>query len=135
MQLRVLFSGVPIGTVEIPLLEGLSHGALAASDGYEIARRQAEAAGYALSLRDLEWHCWPHSRGDFAEAFAAALAGGYELADLRGIPIGAASVSVVALPAGNSRSVIADFRPDSARMPAKLCGSSDVGGGRQRPAA
>ena len=135
MQLRVLLSGVPIGTVEIPLLEGLSHGALAASDGYEIARRQAEAAGYALSLRDLEWHCWPHSRGDFAEAFAAALAGGYELTDLRGIPIGAASVSVVALPAGDSQSVIADFRPDSARMLAKLRGSSDVGGGRQRPAA
>lgn len=133
MELRVLCSGVPIGTFEVTACAGLAHAILSPGGSFEMARPDAELAGAALSIRHSAWRYWPSARGDFADAFAAALAGGYELSDTRGLPVGAASVALIAK--ANDTIVVADFRPDCARVVARLAVSPTGGNDRRRPAA
>jgi hypothetical protein len=136
VELRVRYAGVPIGTTTLDALSGLAHGLLAPGTGYELAREQVETAGRLLAPRGIVAELnWPSARGDFADT-ASTLAGGYELEDLRGMPVSAASVVVFA-PPGSERQpvVVMDFRPQAAHVFAELPRTDDSGGGRRRPAA
>jgi hypothetical protein len=136
VELRVRYAGVPIGTLTLDAPSGLAHGLLSPGAGYELTRQQVETAGRLLAPRGIGARFyWPASRGDFADA-ASTLAGGYELEDLRGMPVGAASVVVFAPPGSEAKPiVVADFRPQAAHVFAELPESDDSGGGRRRPAA
>ena len=137
MELRVLYSGVPIGTVELPQLAGLAHGVLRPSAGYEIARELVDKAGriFAPPGRGARRY-WSPTWGDFADAVASATAAGYDLEDRRGLRVSAASIVVFAVQGHeNSPVVVVDFRPQSAHKLATLLNPSDTGGGRRRPAA
>lgn len=137
MELHVRYAGVPIGTTTLTLLAGLAHGMLVPGDGYELAREQVESAGRRLAPTGLvARRYWPFTRGDFADVVASAIAGGYELEDLRGMPVSAASVSVFAPPGCESQPrVVADFRPQSAHKFAERPETDGVDGGQRRPAA
>jgi len=117
-------------------LNGLSHGQLVPGAGYELARVEVEAAGRLLAPRGIGARIyWSASRGDFADA-ASIVAGGYELEDLIGMPVAAASVVVFAPPGSEARPiVVVDFRPQAAHVFAELPETDDSGGGRRRPAA
>ena len=136
MELRVRYAGVPIGTLTLDALSGLAHGVLAPGSGYELARERVETAGRLLAPRGIGARFyWPASRGDHADV-ASAVAGGYELEDLRGMPISAASVVVFAPPGSEAKPfVVVDFRPQAAHVFAELPESDDSSGGRRRPAA
>ena len=137
MELRVLYFGVPIGTTELPVLAGLAHGVLAPGAGYEIARTQVERASRMFAPPgESAQRYWPQTKGDFAEAFAAANAGGYELEDRSGLPVPAASVVIFAVDGrGSAPFVVVDFRPQPAHVLAVLPNEPGTGGGRRRPAA
>ena len=97
MDLRVRYAGVPIGTVALEVPTGLAHGVLVPGDGYELARVEVESAGRILFPNGLgARRFWSPVRGDFADVVASSVAGGYDLQDLRGMPVSAASVSVFA---------------------------------------
>jgi hypothetical protein len=137
VELRVRYAAVPIGAVAPDSLSGLAHGVLTPGAGYELARADVEAAGRALFPGGISArYYWPATRGDFADLIASAVAGGYDLADLRGMPVSAASVSVFA-PPGSERQplVVIDFRPQTSHVFAVLPESDDSGDGRRRPAA
>lgn len=137
MDLHVRYAGVPIGTITLGPLTGLAHGVLAPSSGYGLVREQVEAAGRQLVPRNLiARRYWPPTLGDFADVVATPVAGGYELQDLRGIPVSAASVAVFAPPGREAAPlVVVDFRPQVADKFAELPEPDDAGGGRRRPAA
>jgi hypothetical protein len=98
VELRVRYAGVPIGTLTLAVPSGLAHGQLAPGAGYELAREQVESAGRLLAPRGIGARVyWAASRGDFADA-VSTLTGGYELEDLRGMRVAAASVVVFAPP-------------------------------------
>jgi hypothetical protein len=136
VELRVRYAGVPIGTATLDALTGLAHSVLVPGAGYELARDRVETAGRFLAPRGIvaEFY-WPPAHGDFADS-ASTLAGGYELEDLRGMPVSAASVVVFA-PRGSERQpiVVMDFRPQAAHVFAELPERDASGGGRRRPAA
>lgn len=137
MDFHVRYAGVPIGTITVGLLAGLAHCALAPSSGYGLVREQVESAGKQLAPNGLAARrYWPSARGDFADLVASPVAGGYELQDLHGAPVGAASVAVFAPPDRESQPlVVVDFRPQSAHVFAELPETDGAGGGRRRPAA
>lgn len=119
MEVEVRYHGISIGTASLESPTGIAHGMLRTNAGYEHARHAAEAAGVLLVSRGLEWRYWPASRGDFAVAFAAAVAGGYEITELRGEPVPVASVSVLAWPHLEKQPlVVVDFRLMGVRDPA-----------------
>ena len=136
MELRVRYAGVPIGTLTLAAPSGLAYGQLAPGAGYELARQTVEAAGSLLAPRGIGARVyWPVSRGDFAEV-ASTIAGGYELEDVRGMPVAAASVVVFAPPGAEANPiVVVDFRPQAAHVFAELPATDNSGGGRRRPAA
>lgn len=132
----MLHAGAPIGTATLDASHGLACGRLVPAGGYAAMRSAAEFAGSVLARPSPEWRHWPASRGDFAEAFAASLAGGYELTDARGMPVWAASVAVFALPhERDAPTVVADFRTDASRAPARLRYRSSDDGARHDPDA
>lgn len=137
LELRVRYAGVPIGTTTLSALSGLAHGALAPAAGYELVRAQVETAGRLLAPNGpVIRRYWAPTRGDFADVVANTVAGGFELQDLRGMPVSAASVAVFALPGHEAQPfVVVDFRPDTAHVFAVLPETDDTGGGRRRPAA
>jgi len=76
------------------------------------------------------------ARGDFADVVASSVAGGYELEDLRGMPVSAASVSVFGPPGLEHHPVVVvDFRPQTAHVLAAIPHADGTGDGRRRPAA
>lgn len=79
---------------------------------------------------------WSSVQEDFADAVASSVAGGYDLQDLRSMPVSAASVSVFA-PLGFEHQpfVVVDFRPQAAQVLAVLRETDGTGDGRRRPAA
>ena len=137
MDLRVRYAGVPIGTVTLGVPLGLAHGVLVPLAGYELARADVESAGRSLFSNGAgATRYWSSTRGDFADVVSASVAGGYELEDLRGMPVSAASVSVFAPPGFEHHPlVVVDFRPQTAHMFAALPHIDGSGGGRRRPAA
>jgi hypothetical protein len=137
VDLRVRYAGVPIGTVALEVPTGLAHGVLVPGDGYELARVEVESAGRILFPNGLgARRFWSPVRGDFADVVASSVAGGYDLQDLRGMPVSAASVSVFA-PSGFEHQpfVVVDFRPQAAHVFAMVPESDGTGDGRRRPAA
>lgn len=83
---------------------------------------------------------WRAVDGDFAEEFARRWAGGrLALVDERGVELAIASLAVVERPTpgtGERRPwLVADFRPDLARIEALLRTLDRDDGGRSRPAA
>ena len=136
VDLRVRYAGVPIGTVTLDVPAGLAHGVLVPGAGYELARAEVQSAGRILFPKVLgARHYWSPIRGDFADV-VASVAGCYDLEDLRGMPVSAASVSVFAPPGFEHQPfVVVDFRPQPAHVFAVVPDTDGTGGGRRRPAA
>jgi hypothetical protein len=136
MELRVRYAGVPIGTITLDALTGLPHGALSPGVGYDLVRARIEHSGREVGPKGFGARMyWPSARGDFAEV-ASAIAGGYELEDLRGMRVSAASVVVFATPGHEMQpEVVVDFRPHTAQVFAALPDGDTSNGGRRRPAA
>jgi hypothetical protein len=137
VDVRVRYAGIPIGTVVLEVLTGLVHGVLVPGDGYELARAEIDSAGRILFPDSLgARRYWPQVRGDFADVVASAIAGGYDLQDMRGMPVSAASVSVFAPPGYEHQPfVVVDFRPQAAHVHAVIPTADRTGDGRRRPAA
>ena len=137
MELRVRYAGVPIGTITLDALTGLPHGSLSPDVGYDLVRDRIEHSGREVAPGGLGARVyWPATRGDFAEVIASAAAGGYELEDLRGTRVSAASVAVFAAPGHETQpDVVVDFRPHTAHVYVALPDADDSDGGRRRPAA
>jgi hypothetical protein len=137
VDFRVRYAGVPIGTITLDALTGLAHGVLTPVAGYELVRAHVEAAGRIISANGLgARRYWATARGDFADIVGNTVAGGYDLQDLRGTPVGAVSVVVFAPPGGENRPlVVIDFRPQAAHVFAVLPDIDVTGDGRRRPAA
>lgn len=137
MDLHVRYAGVPIGTITLGQLSGLAHGVLAPSSGYGLVREQVESAGRQLAPNGLgARRYWPPTLGDFADRVVTPVANGYELQDLLGMPVSAASVAVFAPPGREAQPlVVVDFRPQASHKFADLPEADDAGGGRRRPAA
>ena|GEM_PF-3199284 len=111
MELSVRYTGVPIGTITVAALTGLAHGVLAPGAGYDLARARVDDAGQLLAPNGpVARRYWPPTLADFADVVANSIAGGYELEDLRGVPVSAASVSVFAPPGREAQPfVVIDF--------------------------
>ena len=137
VELHVRYAGVSVGTTTLGALTGLAHGVLTPSSGYELVRAQVEDAGRQLAPNGLvARRYWPPTSEDFAELVASTVAGGYELEDLRGMRVSAASVAVFAALGREAQPlVVVDFRPHAAHEFAALPEIDDAGGGRRRPAA
>ena len=102
--------------------------------GYPFAAAAAQALGHELSRTQF----WLAVNGDFADEAASRWSGDrLALEDLTGRELGVNNLVVVEFPApvgGSAIRVVADFRPDMARVEAFLRTISP-GGGRTRPAA
>ena len=127
----VLHDGVPIGNVHFDPPSGVAHAPLVASSGYDRLRDTAERAALALGTTQR----WSALWGDFAEVFAREWQhhGRLALADLDGRELGVNNLVVLARFGGPV--VVADFRPDLARVEAFLRTIDGDGEGRSRPAA
>jgi hypothetical protein len=134
MRVNVTCSGIVIGSAEFVPASGLAHAALEPGPGYAFAAAAARALGRDLNRTEL----WSSTRGDFADAAASRWSGErLALEDLVGRELGVNNLVVVEFPAplgGAAIRVVADFRPDMARVEA-LLQSIGPGGGRTRPAA
>lgn len=135
MRVRVTCSGVLIGFAEFEPPDGLAHTILSPAPGYALA----SAASQALA-RDLgKTQHWSAYEGDFADVAAARWEGGrLALEDETQQELGVANVVVLEYPAIGQAApvirVVADFRPDLARVEAFLRTLGGPGG-RTRPAA
>ncbi|MEO8624582.1 MAG: hypothetical protein ABI625_26105 [bacterium] len=133
---RVTCAGVTVGTAAFQRSEGLEYAALVPTDAYAMIAWHAQAIGVSLSRRQY----WPPQHGDFAVALAERW-GGPRLAFERdrGGELAVSSIVVSEFTAFGSAAsihVIADFRPDLARIGAVLPATGRREGGAQtRPAA
>jgi len=134
MHFRVTCAGIVIGTAEFVPAAGLAHAPLEPGPGYPFAAAAAWALGQDLGRRQF----WPRTAGDFADEAAARWTGErLALEDVTGRELGVNNLVVVEFPAGMGGAtitVVADFRPDLARVEAFLR-TVGPGGGRTRPAA
>ena len=134
MHVRVTCAGIVIGTAEFLPATGLAHAPLEPGPGYPFAASAARALGRDLSVRQF----WSPMAGDFADEAAARWTGDrLALEDVAGRELGVNNLVVVECPTrvGDSPiKVVADFRPDLARVEAFLR-TVGPGGGRTRPAA
>jgi hypothetical protein len=134
MRVRVTCAGIVIGIAEFVPASGLAHAPLDPSPGYPFAAAAAQALGLELS----HTQSWLPINGDFADEAARRWPGDrLTLEDLVGRELGVNNLVVVEFPAlvgGASIHVVADFRPDMARVEA-LLQTIGPGGGRTRPAA
>lgn len=129
MQLSVTCSGVVIGSAEFDPPEGLAHAPLITSAGFAMAAY----AAWELGEHFVTGQYWSPLFGDFAAAAAGRWTGGrLALQDFAGEELSVNNLAVVFNRRGIH--VVADFRPDLARVEAflKMLGPS---GGRSRPAA
>lgn len=137
MRVRVSCAGIDIGEAEFEPAEGVAHARLVPAAGYAIAQDAARRAGLAIS----HTQHWSPLAGDFADAAASLLWTGDRLAltDELARELGVASVVVLERPEARAVeplvTVVADFRPDLARVEAFLRTLDGGGGGRARPAA
>ena len=134
MRVNVTCAGIIIGAAEFVPASGLAHAPLEPAPGYVCATAAAEALGRDLS----HTQPWLSIHGDFADEVAKRWTGDrLALEDLVGRELGVNNLVVVELPApvgGAAIRVVADFRPDMARVEA-LLQTIGPGGGRTRPAA
>jgi hypothetical protein len=131
MWCTVLHDGVPIGIVCFDPPSGVACASLVATRGYDRVRDTARRVALALGATQP----WSALQGDFAEEFARQWQedGRLALADLEGRELGVNNL--VVLERFHGPVVVADFRPDLARVEAFLRTVSDGGKGRSRPAA
>lgn len=134
MHVRVTCAGIIIGAAEFVPASGLAHAPLEPASGYPLAAAAAQALGRELSHTQF----WLAVNGDFADEAASRWSGDrLALEDLTGRELGVNNLVVVEFPAlvgGSAIRVVADFRPDMARVEA-LLQTIGPGGGRTRPAA
>lgn len=135
MRVRVTCAGIVIGTAEFLPPTGLAHALLEPGPGYPFAAAAAQALGRELSRRRL---FWPATAGDFAGEAASRWTGDrLAIEDETGRELAVNNLVVLELPTGAGArliKVVADFRPDLARV-AALLRPVGPGGGRTRPAA
>ena len=133
--MNVTCSGIVIGAAEFVPASGIAHAPLEPGPGYVFAAVAAQALGRDLSRTQF----WLPTNGDFADEAASRWSGErLALEDLVGRELGVNNLVVVEFPAlvgGAAIRVIADFRPDMARVEALLQSIGPGGGGRTRPAA
>jgi hypothetical protein len=129
----VTCAGIVIGSAEFPSLAGVAHARLDPDPGYPFAARAALKLGAELS----GGLYWPADRGDFSDEASRRWNGDrLALLDELGRELGVNNVTVVEYPTRRGTGpivVVADFRPDLARVEAFLrtIGPTD----RRRPAA
>jgi len=135
MRVRVTCAGIVIGIADFVPAAGVAHAVLEPEPGYSFAADAAQALGRELSSSD---QFWPAGRGDFADEAAAQWSGDrLGLEDVVGRELGVNNLVVVEYPSFGgvpTIRVVADFRPDMARVEAFLR-TIGPGGGRTRPAA
>lgn len=135
MRVRVTCSGVLIGFAEFEPPDGLAHTVLSPAPGYALASAAAQ-----VLARDLaKTQRWRVYEGDFADIAAARWEGGrLALEDETQRELGVTNIVVLEYPPIGEHApvtrIVADFRPDLARVEALL---RTLGGpaGRDRPAA
>ena len=131
MLVRVTCGGVPIGTAQFDPADGLAHATLERTVGYARVARAAQALGRELAVTRF----WSPADGDFADV-AAARWDGARLAveDETGRELGVSNLLVLEGPVpsedGSLVRVVADFRPDLARVEALRRTRGRDGGGR-----
>ena len=133
MRVRVTCAGVLIGAADFQPGEGVAHAPLTPSAGYQLATAAARALGEQFARTQF----WSPAVADFADEAAARWTGErLALEDEVGREQGVANVVVLERPLVGARSitVVADFRPDAARVEAFLR-TVNPGGGRSRPPA
>ena len=119
LRVRVTCAGVEIGTAEFRAPNGLAHERLVTGPHYAIAFDAARRCALALS----HTQHWSPRNGDFAAYFAEQWEGGrLGLEDELGREFAVNSLVVIDHPRDVSAEVIlvADFRPDLARVEAFL---------------
>ncbi len=137
MLVRVTCGGVPIGTARFDRPEGLAHATLERTAGYVRVAPAAQALGRVFAVTQF----WSPSAGDFADVAAGKWKGArLALEDAAtGRELGVNSVVVLETPLPSADEslvrVVADFRPDLARVEPFLRTLGRDGGGRTRPAA
>ena len=141
MFVRVICAGVSVGTADFEPADGVAHAELTTSDGYVLVA----GAARALGERFTRTQCWLAAWGDFAEVAAAWWPGDrLALEDAAGRELAVPNVVLLELPSGPGFEaprvgtpvrVVADFRPDAARVEAFLRTLGPGGGGHIPPAA
>ena len=130
MRCIVLHDGIPVGEVVFQPPAGVAHAHMSPMAAYARVQEVAQAAGMELAGSQR----WSPLFGDFAEAFAVRWERGrLALADERGSELGV--TNLVLIERVGQPIIIADFRPDLARVEAFLRTLDRDGGGRSRPAA
>jgi len=133
MKVRVTCAGVIIGTADFEPAEGVSHASLTPSAAYSLTATAARDLGEQFARTQF----WSPVQGDFADEAAARWVGGrLALEDEIGRELGVGNIVILEQPLVGARAltVVADFRPDLARVEAFLR-TVGPGGGRSRPAA
>lgn len=135
MHVRVTCAGIVIGMAEFEPASGLPHATLDVEPGYSFAAAAARELGHEFGRTQF----WSPISGDFADEAARRWSGDrLALEDLTGRELGVNNIVVVEYQTrvgGEPRvTVVADFRPDLARVEA-LLRTVGSGGGRTRPAA
>ena len=135
MQVWVTCSGIVIGSADFEPAEGVAHAPLDASVGYPIAADAAQELGRQFRRTQF----WSPLAGDFADEAAARWTGGrLALEDEIGRELGVNNIVVIEYATrlfAPALCVVADFRPDLARVEAFLRTLGTGGDGRTRPAA
>ena len=135
MHVRVTCAGVVIGAAEFNPADGLAHARLTPSIDYAIAAAAAQELGYEFTHTQF----WSPILGAFADEAAGRWRGGrLALENETGRELGVNNIAVLERPieAGTPDvRIVADFRPDLARIEALLRTVGPGGGGRTRPAA
>ncbi len=128
-------SGVLVGTARFDPPDGLAHAPLTPAAGYASVAIAAQALGHQF----VRTQFWSPVDGDFADVAASRWEGGrLALEDASGRELGVNNIVVIAGAAGPEGTlvrVVADFRPDLARVEAFLRTLNRGGGGSGRPAA
>jgi hypothetical protein len=137
MLVRVTCGGVLVGTARFDPPDGLAHATLVPSVGYGLVSVAAQKLGRQFATTQF----WSPLDGDFADVAATRWEGGrLALADDTGRELGVNNIVLLEGPPGDADGnlvrVVADFRPDLARVEAFLRTlDRRDDGGRTRPAA
>lgn len=117
MLVRVTCAGVVIGTAQFDPPQGVAHASLSAATGYGIAAPAARLLGESF----VRTQSWLPEQGDFADVASARWRGGrLALQDMSGRELPVGNVVVIdglpPAPDGGLVRVVADFRPEIARV-------------------
>ena len=130
MRCIVLHDGIPVGEAVFDPPAGVAHARMKETPAYARVQHVAQAAGMDLAATQR----WSPLFGDFAEEFAVRWERGrLALSDEQGRELGV--TNLVLIERLGQPIIIADFRPDLARVEAFLLTLNRDGGGRSRPAA